>query len=37
MAYGANITEPIVTTIGNPVNNQTYAATTVAYDISIGG
>lgn len=35
--FGANITEPIVTTIGNPVNNQTYAATTVAYDISIGG
>ena len=37
MAYGSHITEPIVTTIGNPVNNQTYAATTVAYDISIGG
>ena len=37
MAYGANITEPIVTTIGNPVNNQTYAVTGVAYDVSIGG
>ena len=37
MAYGANITEPIVTTIGNPVNNQTYQSTGVAYDISIAG
>lgn len=37
MAYGANITEPIVTTIGNPVNNQTYAVTGVAYDVSVGG
>jgi hypothetical protein len=35
--YGANITEPIVTTIGNPVYNQVYATTTVAYDVSIGG
>jgi hypothetical protein len=37
VAYGANITEPIVTTIGNPVNNQTYQSTGVAYDISIAG
>ena len=37
MAYGSNITEPIVTVIGNPVNNQTYAVTGVAYDISVGG
>ena len=37
MAYGANITEPIVTTIGNPVNNQTYQSTGVAYDVSIAG
>ena len=37
MAYGANITEKIVTTIGNPVNNQTYQSTGVAYDISIAG
>ena len=37
MAYGDNITEPIVTTIGNPVNNQTYQSTGVAYDVSIAG
>ena len=37
MAYGDNITEPIPTTIGNPVNNQTYQSTGVAYDISIAG
>lgn len=37
MAYGANITEKIVTTIGNPINNQTYQSTGVAYDISIAG
>jgi hypothetical protein len=37
VAYGANITEKIVTTIGNPVNNQTYQSTGVAYDISIAG
>lgn len=37
MAYGSQITEPIPATIGNPVNNQTYAQTGVAYDISIGG
>jgi hypothetical protein len=37
MAYGSNITEPIVTTIGNPINNQTYQSTGVAYDVSIAG
>jgi hypothetical protein len=37
VAYGDNITEPIVTTIGNPVNNQTYQSTGVAYDVSIAG
>lgn len=37
MAYGDNITEAIPTPIGNPVNNQTYQQTGVAYDISIGG
>jgi hypothetical protein len=37
VAYGSNITEPIVTTIGNPVNNQTYQSTGVAYDVSIAG
>lgn len=36
MPYGANIVEPIPVAIGNPVNSQTYAATGVAYDISIG-
>ena len=35
--YGDNITEKIPVTIGNPVNNQFYAGTGVAYDISIGG
>ena len=37
MAYGSNITEPIVTTIGNPTNNQTFQNTGVAYDVSIAG
>jgi len=37
VAYGSQITEPIPTAIGNPVNNQTYQRTGVAYDISIGG
>lgn len=37
MPYGSNITEPIPVTIGNPTNNQLYAGTGVAYDISIGG
>jgi hypothetical protein len=32
-----HITEPIPTTVGNPQNTPTYAATGVAYDISIGG
>jgi len=32
-----HITEPIPTTVGNPQNTPTYAATSVAYDISIGG
>ena len=36
MAYGDNITEKIPVTIGNPTNNQLYAGTGVAYDISIG-
>ena len=35
MAYGDNITEKIPVTIGNPTNNQLYAGTGVAYDISI--
>jgi len=37
VAYGDNITEKIPVTIGNPTNNQLYAGTGVAYDISIGG
>ena len=32
-----NITEPIPVAVGNPQNTPTYAATGVAYDISIGG
>ena len=35
MAYGDNITEAIPIPIGNPTNNQLYAGTGVAYDISI--
>lgn len=37
MAYGDQITEAIPTPIGNPIANQTYALTGVAYDVSIGG
>ena len=37
MPYGHDITEPIPVAIGNPVNNQTYSQTGVAYDIAIGG
>ena len=37
MAYGDNITEKIPVTLSNPVNNQTYQGTGVAYDIAIGG
>jgi len=32
-----NITEPIPAAVGNPVNNQIYAGSSVAYDVSIGG
>ena len=32
-----HITEPIPTTVGNPLSTPTYAATSVAYDISVGG
>ena len=35
MPYGDQITEKIPVTIGNPTNNQLYAGTGVAYDISI--
>jgi hypothetical protein len=34
---GRDVTEPIPTALGNPINNQTYAGTGVAYDVSIGG
>jgi hypothetical protein len=37
VAHGDQITEAIPSPIGNPVNNQTYQQTGVAYDISIGG
>ena len=37
MAYGDDITEGIPYVLSNPVNNQTFALTGVAYDISIGG
>ena len=36
-SYQPHITEPIPTVVGNPQNTPTYAATGVAYDISIGG
>ena len=37
MAYGEDITEGIPYVLSNPVNNQTFALTGVAYDISIAG
>ena len=37
MPYGHDITEAIPTAVGNPVNSQTFTATSVAYDIAIGG
>jgi len=37
MAYGDDITEGIPYVLSNPVNNQTFALTGVAYDISIAG
>jgi len=37
MAYGDDITEGIPYVLSNPVNNQTFALTGVAYDMSIGG
>jgi hypothetical protein len=37
MPYGEDITEGIPYALSNPVNNQTFALTGVAYDISIGG
>jgi hypothetical protein len=36
-SYPPNITEPIPVAVGNPQNTPTYAATGVAYDVSIGG
>ena len=37
MAYGDQITEAIPSPIGNPVANQSYSPTGVAYDVAIGG
>jgi len=37
MAYGSDITEAIPVTLSNPVGNQNYSLTGVAYDIAIGG
>ena len=37
MSLEPNITEPIPTAVGNPLNTPTYAASSVAYDISVGG
>ena len=37
MPYGDQITEAIPSPIGNPVNNQTFSQTGVAYDVAIGG
>ena len=36
-SYQPNITEPIPVAVGNPLNTPTYSATSVAYDISVGG
>ena len=37
MAYGADITEAIPYALSNPAGSQSYAATTVAYDVAFGG
>ena len=37
MPFGSDVTEGIPYVLSNPVNNQTFALTGVAYDISIGG
>lgn len=37
MAYGEDITESIPFPVGNPVSNQIFTPTGVAYDIAIGG
>ena len=37
MAYGSDITEAIPVPLSNPVSNQNYSITGVAYDIAIGG
>lgn len=37
MAIGNSITEHIPVTLSNPVNNQSYPQTGVAYDIAVGG
>jgi len=37
MTYAHDITDPIVYSLSNPVSNQSYSPTGVAYDIAIGG
>ena len=37
MAYGSDITEPIPYRLSNPAGSQSYAGTTVAYDVAFGG
>ena len=37
MAYGSDITEAIPYALSNPAGSQSYAGTTVAYDVAFGG
>ena len=37
MAYGSDITDPIPYALSNPAGSQSYAGTTVAYDVAFGG
>ena len=37
MAYGSDITDPIPYPLSNPAGSQSYAGTTVAYDVAFGG
>ena len=37
MPYGSDITEPIPYALSNPAGSQSYAGSTVAYDVAFGG
>ena len=37
MAYGSDITDPIPYALSNPAGSQSYAGSTVAYDVAFGG